>query len=334
MRTVSLYDEAALSDLLKVQRQNAWSLEESIDWSTPLDLSKPLVALDESALFFPGASPEERLAVSQMLGLIIAASICEMEECLVRLRKEAFGDILRRYPVSPEFTELGERFFEEETKHSEAFRRYMTQFAHATGVDLEDLKTVLPQVERTKTEWFLKKNLESGGYAFWWVVAEVEQEFLLLYNTLVPFKKRLEPLYFDLHRKHFEEEARHAPFPYLMLELLITRATHPRSFLHSKGDLMVSQIVQTLWTAQSLGRTRALKKLADKHPLYRSLARMQEIFEKQPKTRTFWKFFTSAPYVSSLVNPNHHRKFMRFAKKMGSLSIPFPAPSPAPLVDY
>ncbi|MBI3556303.1 MAG: hypothetical protein HY074_08575 [Deltaproteobacteria bacterium] len=334
MRTVSLYDEAALSDLVKMQRENGWSLEESIDWSVTLDLSKPLVALDEEALFFPGASREERLAVSQIMGLIIAASICEMEECLVRLRKQAYEDVLRRYPVSPEFIELGEQFFLEETKHSEAFRRYMTKFAHATGVNLDDLKTVLPQVERTKTEWFLKKNLEAGGYAFWWIVAEVEQEFLLLYNALAPFRKHIEPLYFDLHRKHFEEEARHASFPYLMLELMITRAPSPRSFLHAKGDLMISQIVQTLWTAQALSRTRALKKLAGKHPIYTALARMQDILEKQPKVRTFWKFFTSAPYVSSLVNPNHHRKFLRFAKKMGSFSIPFPAPTPAPLVDY
>lgn len=334
MKSVSLYDEAALASLLKMQRENGWDLEASIDWSTSIDLNKPLVALDEGALFFPGASQEERLAVSQMMGLIIASSICEMEECLVRVRKLAFEGVVRRHPVSPEFIELGEQFFVEEVKHSQAFRRYMTQFANATGVDLEDLKSILPQVKNSKTEWLLRKNLESGGYAFWWIVAEVEQEFLLLYNTLSPFKSQIEPLYFDLHRKHFEEEARHAPFPFLMLELLITRETSLRGFVHSKSDLMLSQLAQTFWTAHSLTRIHGIQKIASKHPIYTALARLQKLLEKEPKARTFWKFFTSAPYVSSLVNPNHHKKFLRFADKMGSFSIPFPAANPAPLVKY
>lgn len=334
MKSVSLYDEAALSNLLKMQRENGWDLEDSIEWSTAIDLNKPLVALDEGALFFPGASQEERLVVSQMMGLIIASTICEMEECLVRVRKVAFENVVKRYPVSPEFIELGEQFFAEEVKHSQAFRRYMTLFAHATGVDLNDLKSVLPQIEKSKTEWLLKKNLETGGSAFWWIVAEVEQEFLLLYNTLSPFKSLIEPLYFDLHRKHFEEEARHAPFPFLMLELLLTRDKSFKGYVHSKSDLMISQLVQTFWTAHSLTRIKAIRKLADKHPFYASLARMQILLEDQPKARTFWKFFTSAPYVSSLVNPNHHKKFLRFAEKMGAMSIPFPATNPAPLVRY
>lgn len=334
MRNISLYDEQALKNLLNLQRNGCWSLEESIDWNTSLDLNKPLVALDENALFFPGASREERLVISQIMGLIIAASICEMEECLVRLRKVAYEDILKRLPVSPEFVELGEQFFEEEIKHSAAFRRYMTKFAHATGVELEDLKAILPTVESTLTEKLLRKNLSGEGYAFWWIVAEVEQEFLLLYNTLAPFKKTIEPLYFDLHRKHFEEEARHAPFPYLMLELLISRSKTFKGFIHLKSDLVMSQILQTCWTANSLRRVQAVKKLASKNHFFATLARVHDIFEKQPKLRTLWTFFTSVPYVSSLVNPNHHRKFLRFAEKVKSPSIPFPAPAPAHLVDY
>ena len=48
---------------------------------SPIDLNKPLVALDDKVSFFR-AEPEQWLAISQIMGLIIATSISEMEECL------------------------------------------------------------------------------------------------------------------------------------------------------------------------------------------------------------------------------------------------------------
>ena len=69
--------------------------------------------MDENALLFPGASKEQRLAISQAMGMIIGACIYEMEESLIRLRKECWEDYHRDMPVSPEFEELGDQFFGE-----------------------------------------------------------------------------------------------------------------------------------------------------------------------------------------------------------------------------
>ncbi|MEW6056787.1 MAG: hypothetical protein AB1540_09240 [Bdellovibrionota bacterium] len=332
MKPLSLYDEESLIKMVELQKATQWDLEKAIDWQLPIDLNKPLVPLDEKALFFPGAGKEERLAISQMMGLVIAAAICEMEESLIRLRSVGWDQLAAKYPVNPEFVELGEQFFAEEEKHSEAFRRYLKKFADTAGIEFEVLREVLPVIESTKTEFILRKNLELGGYSFWWIVAQVEQEFLLLYNALAPFKQSLEPLYFDIHRKHFEEEARHASFPYLLLELLITRSTHPLNLVHQKADLMVSQLLQAMWTVNSLSRLKKLKKIKQKHPLFDALLKVYPLFEKQPVHRIFWGLFTSVPYVSSLVNPFYHRKFLKFTERMGAFSIPFPAPEPAPLL--
>ncbi len=334
MKSIALYDETAIAELTLLQKNKGWDLENSIDWKTPIDLNKLLVPLDENALFFPGASSEQRLVISQMMGLIIAASICEMEECLVRIKGLAFEKILEKHPVSPEFIELGEQFFEEENKHSKVFRRYLQKFSESANIELSELKSILPFVENTLTEKILRKNLEKGGTAFWWIVAEVEHEFLHLYHAIAPFKDKVDPLYYILHKKHFEEEARHAPFPYLMLELLMTREQGPIQYLRVKSDLISSQILQTIWTGNSLTKMKTMKKFATKHPFFQTFCSALPLFEKQPPWSILWKFLTSAPYVSSLVNPRSHAPFLKFSKKHGILSFPFPSPEPAILVDY
>ena len=334
LKTVSLYDEKSLAELTRFQREKNWDFEDDIDWDIAIDLNKPLVALDENALLFPGSGQEERLAISQMMGLIIATAICEMEECLARLRKECWDDFHARWPVSPEFQELGDQFFEEEKKHSAAFRRYMKKFAEAANVDLASLTEVLPSIHGTKTEWILRNNLKGGGQMFWWIVASVEQEFLLLYHSLVPFKARLEPLYFQLHQKHFEEEVRHAPFPYLMLELLTTRNSSIGNQIRVRSDLALAEVLQSIWTINSLAKTRKVKKLAEVHPFFETLARIYPLLEDRSSILVLWQLFTSTPYVSSLVNPQSHHKLLRFAKKFGAISIPFPLYSPSDFVKY
>ena len=82
-----------------------------INWEKKIDLTRPLIALDEHAFLFPGASKEQRLVISQMMGLIIARCVTEMEECLVRLRPLCWEKLKRKFPVSPEFNELGDQFF-------------------------------------------------------------------------------------------------------------------------------------------------------------------------------------------------------------------------------
>ncbi len=289
-----------------------------------MDISKPLVPLDQDAILFPGASQEQRFAISQIMGLFIAASIYEMEETLIRLRKECWRDIHRKMPVCPEFVELGDLFFEEEKKHSEMFRRYVKKFSASIGVDDDVLGSILPVIEGTMVESILKRNVGKGGQSFWWIVAVVEQEFLLLYKMLKPFKDTLEPLYYDLHEKHFEEEARHASFPYLVLELLSHRNPDYFNYMHVKFDFATAQLLQTAWTVQSLHRLKNVKKIAHVHPLFDALSKAMPLFEKTPSLLSFMKMMTTAPYLNSLVNPTPHFKTVNFAKEQGTFVVPVP----------
>lgn len=332
---VNLYDEKRLERLIRFQSDRAWDLEKSLPWDLTIDLNKPLVPLDENALFFPGAGKEERLVISQMMGLIIAACICEMEECLLRLRKQCWTDIHHRHPVSPEFIELGELFFEEEKKHSSAFRRYIEKFAETMGIELKTLMDVLPIVQGSLSEKILERNIKAGGMSFWWLVATVEQEFLSMHYAMEPHHEVLEPLYYDIHLKHFEEEARHASFPYLMLELLNDRTSLGlRDRLHKKGDLLFAQLLLAGWSAHALQKTKLVRDLRGTHPFFDALAAAFPHIEKLPPGRVLWEFFTRAPYVSSLTNPNSHKKIQRFAETTGSLALPFPQLSTNKLVRW
>lgn len=333
MSAISLYDEKRLAELAMLQRRHNWDLESSIAWATPIDLDKPLVPLDDWALSCPGAGPEERLAISQMMGLIIASSICEMEGCLLRLRKDSFDDVFAGFPVNPEFRELGEQFFIEEEKHARAFRRYLERFSQAAGVDASLLRSLLPVLDGTRTEALLRRSLRFDSRSFWWIVATVEEEFLALHARLAPFSKTLEPLYFDLHQKHFEEEARHSPFPFLMLELLRGRGGWLDP-VRDKGGLVFAQLLIASWSMASLRKVRGVVRLRGAHPLFGALAAAYALFERQPPGRILWRMFTRTPYVSSLVNPSGHAKVLRAAGKAGALSIPLPALDSEPLVDY
>ncbi len=335
MKGISLHDDAALSRLTRIQKEKGWDLEKSFDWNASINLSKLLVPLDQKALFFPGASLDERLAISQAMGLTIAASICEMEDCLLKFKPFAWDELVRKREFNRGFEQLGENFFVEEEKHTASFHRYLEKFAKETGVDPEDLKAILPKVGGTKTEWIFKKNLETGGNAFWWTVAEVEQEFLLLYRSIKPFREKIDPLYFELHEKHFEEEVRHAPFPYLMIEWLVSQRKGAVGIIHQKTDLMASQLIKALWTGASLHRLTMLKKLAGKHEFFATLAgALTKLSDRPPQEalEAMRGLVTTTPYISALINSRFHPRTQRFADEMGALSIPFPDPTPAALV--
>jgi hypothetical protein len=329
-----LYQEETLARMVALQKRHAWDLEASIDWKRRIDLARPLVPLDDDAILFPGASQEERLAISQMMGLLIATCIHEMEECLIRLRRECWDAPRERTPISPEFKELGELFFEEELKHSAAFRRYTERYAEECGLEPADLESILPKIRGSKAEQVLRLHLRSGGQSFWWIVALVEQEFLQLYHSFRPFRDQLEPLYFEIHERHFEEEARHVSFPYLMIELARARQSGPIAMLHSRSDFAFAQIVQSLWAMMSLRRLKEVRRIAHRHPILRALAEALPKLESLPSHRALWKVFTSAPYVSSLVNPFWHPKTLKTAQDGGAIVIPFPAPEKSGLVRW
>lgn len=334
MSSLNFHDENRLIKMSQNWRDHNWDPEASIDWSAGIDFNKPLVSLDEHAFFFPGASKEQRLAISQMMGLLIAASIFEMEESLIRIKSECFLKPFDRYPVGPEFLNLGEQFFAEEVKHSEVFKRYFYLFSEKLGVDPVDFLAILPQVRSSNTEAILKFHANQGGHAFWWIVAIVEQEFLEIYRKLKPHAAKLDPLYYKLHQLHFEEEMRHAPFPLMMLDFLNKTENKPLHYLFGKFDLVTAQILQGTWTLLSIRKLRKIKKFKGKDPFFDILIDMLPQMEQQNTLHIMYKLFTQTPYVSTFVNPEGTAKILKFAKDQGKFSLPFPGIDTSEAVDY
>ncbi|TPW17933.1 MAG: hypothetical protein FD126_3546, partial [Elusimicrobia bacterium] len=79
-------DELALARILERQKRLSWDFEKSIPWDRGVDLTRYFVPLDHDTLFFPEASHEQRLVLSQYLGLVIAQTFGEMETALVQAK--------------------------------------------------------------------------------------------------------------------------------------------------------------------------------------------------------------------------------------------------------
>src|SRR4029078_6172007 len=145
MGTVALLDDVSLAAQIELQRKHAWDLEKDIDWKVGIDGGKFLLPLDEDAIAFPGATARQRMAISQLMGLVINSTIAEMEDVIHKLKDTAWNTLLRKYPVNPEIRALGELFCEQERKHSRAFDRYIQLFCDAQGIARSDLDRLVPK---------------------------------------------------------------------------------------------------------------------------------------------------------------------------------------------
>ncbi len=324
-------DEQALAKILARQKELAWDFETSLPWGQGIDLSRPLVPLDRDSLVFPDASPEQRLIISQYLGLVIAQTFGEMETALVQAKELVWRRTLDRYPVNPEFEALGEQFFAEEEKHSRMFKKYLQTFASETGIAPEDLDQILPTVSGTMLQRILKLNSEIGGHALWWVLMLVEEVSILIYKQIMPFRKNIDPLYFAIHRRHFEEEVRHSPYSYWMIEHLYKRNKSLSNMVFRKTDVMLAQALEIHWAFSSLSRIKNTLWLRNKHPFYATLLSCIPLLRKLGPTEVIRRLFVGAPFVSLLLNPQYHNDFQTLVGKLRSMQIPTPAPRPRTL---
>ena len=218
MNEIDIYNESLLSRKLEVQSAKGWDLEKDLNWDQGVDLSKFLLPLDQESILFPDANADQKRVISQLMGLIIASSISELEKVACELKEPSWDRFLRKHPISPEFRTLGEHFYEDEKKHSEAFSRYIDSFALELGVDPQDLKQLLPQSNQTIQGQIFKLNSMAGGMAIWWLIAAVEEESILFYRYIQNMKSDIDPLYYQLHKLHFEEEVRHKSYAFMMLK--------------------------------------------------------------------------------------------------------------------
>lgn len=329
-----LYNEAFIHRLYKNQVDHGWDLENDFAWSAGIDHNSFFAPLDENAVLLPGASASERKIISQVLGLVIASAIYELEESLLRLKGKTWNKDIKTFPVNPEFEAWGELFYQEEIKHSLSFKRYVEMFAHDLGIDYTDLQNILPVVENSMAEKCINHLCKSGSYSYWWLAIIVEQEFLHMFRIMESCKAIMDPLYYDLHFKHYEEEKRHASFPYFVLELLFDRDDRLLSKVHQKMDLAICQSLMATWTIGSLQKLENAKKLKDKHPFFADLAKIIDTYGKNSWVEIIWKLFTQTPYVSSLIHPRSHKAVENLASQKSALILNFPSLKEEKLTTY
>lgn len=304
MKIPSLYDDQELERRLKIQQERAWDLERDFPWQAGIDLSRPFASLDKQAMFFPQASYAQRVIISQYLGLVVASIISEFEVILMRLKKTAWDIPSRKYPVNPEFLALGEEFFVEEHKHSQAFERFIRIFASQVNVSYQDLLSSLPRFNHQYLDALYAVNASLGGTGVWWVVAAVEEMSILIYMDLRQHQAELDPLYLSLHRRHFEEESRHASFAFMMLDLLQGRNRQLHSALVKKTDFIVNELITINWLlTEIITCLPQILRLRKRHPFFMELARLFPLMLQHNPMQMIKDLFTTAPYVSLLMNP-------------------------------
>ena len=327
MKAIDPHNHKSLQRQLLIQKRHHWDLEDDIPWQLGIDLNRQFLPLDEANIAFPGASAEQQLALSQLMGLVVNATIAEMEDALPKLKYAGWESVLKSYPANPELIELGELFFEEEAKHARAFNRFLGLFCETTGIELNDLKSLLPQAFGSFFQRAVLANATAGGHAFWWVVSSVEEVSIEIFHHMQPFKQQTDPLFYELHRKHLEEESRHANYAHLMLTLVRNRNETFLRKLLKRTDFAFSQMVATPWVLSELAKFFEIKKFRHKHPFFEVLTSCLPLLQSMPKQELVKRMFLAAPYVSWLLNPKHRRWHSKLKKDHGAWDLPYPSPT-------
>lgn len=324
MNTTDPFDYQALRKHLAHQQKAAWDIDSCVDWNQGVDADKFLLPLDEQSVAFPHATLEQKIVLSQYMGLVVNSTISEMEDCLPKLKRFAWQSVLDSYPVGPEMIELGEMFFAEEAKHAAAFKKYYEVFCKSLGLEIQDVDQLLPKAFGSQFQKGIINNAIYGGHAFWWIVSNVEEVSIDIFKGIYRNRAHIDPLYFQLHRRHLEEESRHANYAYLMLNLINSQHDTVSRLWHRKTDFLYSQLLATPWVVTELGKFFEVKKFVGKHPWYDTLASCIPLYETlslADKASALWK---TAPYVSWILNPKQRAHQTQKIQELKTWSLPFP----------
>lgn len=315
-----LYDCFELSNLKQKQVQKAWSFDEITSFGT-IDLSKTFAPLSEDFILFDKISDQQKVVIGQFLGLVINSAICELENGIERSKKECYSNVISNFPVSKEFEELGENFFEEEKKHSAAFDYFLSLFAKQTNVTRHELKSLLPTLNESKIEKFFRLNGMVGGQALWLVTAAVEEESIEVFKKMRPFKEKIDPLFYQLHKLHFEEETRHASFAFLMLELICDRSNFAVNKISKCIDFILSDLLQVSWVMSELVKTSNVDKLSDRHPFYQQLSEVLPLMNDHNIIQLISYLFKDSPFVSLILNPRSNKVLNNYLKQRNFVTL-------------
>jgi hypothetical protein len=190
-------------------------------------------------------------------------------------------------------------------------------------IDPEELKNMLPRLRSDTFENLLKFNANLGGLCLWWVVAGVEEESQIIYKKMRPFHSKLEPLHTTMHRLHFEEEARHAPYAFLMLDLARTSRSLTQRILN-KTDLISTDIMKSMWLVTELKNSFSKRSYRSHHPFFKTLSQLSDKAMQAPLMTLVSQLWSHAPYISDFLNPHDQVEYKKSCQLDGSWALPYP----------
>ena len=135
-----------------------------------------------------------------------------------------------------------EQFFEEETKHAAAFKKYLNISCDCMGLCAEDLDLLWPRSFGSRFQSLIINTGKLGCRAFWWVVSNVEEVFIDIYKEIFRRRPDVDPLFYHPHRSLMEEESRHANGACLMPELMDRRQKRFARLVGSQGGFHMGSI--------------------------------------------------------------------------------------------
>jgi hypothetical protein len=298
-----------------MQEERQWDADRDLDWST-LDATRPLLPGCGALARELGLSSAEELALSQLLGLMAVQAISEHEKVLGAVREDCWRTSLGRLGLTAasELVALGEQFFAEEAKHSQAFARYVSAFAASVGVEPDVLAKVLPRYDEAawSTRLF-RLNARLGGRAMWWLVMITEEESLALFRELrdssAAAPSQVDPLFYELNRQHFQEEVRHMSYAPLMVRVLGDGGGSPWTRLVRRCDYVLAEALHVAWLLAQMTKLRRLRRLVgdDAAPFLKTLLGAVEKLDALPLTRRLDLLLSRIPFASDATNPQRHR---------------------------
>ncbi|WP_127716028.1 hypothetical protein [Halobacteriovorax sp. HLS] len=322
-----IYDERKLARQLQIQKKKSWDFDKDIHWEMGIDLNKSLLPLDNNRALFPNASQEELKVISQLMGLIVASTISQLEEVACKLKVPVWEKFLNKHPVNPELFALGEQFFEEEKKHARTFKRYINMFASEVNIDPDDLSSILPSSENSSIEKIYTLNSNMGGMAMWWLISAVEEEAILFYHFLHEVKDSVDPLYYQIHRCHFEEEVRHKSYAQMMLEVHKEFESGPVSQMFKKVDFITAEVLNMTWTFKQLLKVKKLKKYKNHHQFFATLSKSIDHISNMSYYQLMHTLFNSTPYISHTLHLSEHKHVKEMLSRYKGLKLPIPSSS-------
>lgn len=326
MRILDVNDPPRFESLVERMKRRAWDVDADFDWGAPIDLDRPLVPTAEVARMFPGLDPEQEVVLSQAIGLGIAGVFSDAEEFLDATRRELRPDFERLFAARPHLLALGEQFFDEERKHAETFRRYLDKWFVARGLDPGEFRRRKLSFLGSPQQAAIHRNARAGGLAFWWLVLIAEEESPLIYKVLDEAPDEIEPLYLRIHRKHFEEEARHATFAYTAMALLADEMSAARRAWHRRTDVMLCQALQWSFFAQAMVHQRSLLADGPDLPWTRTLRSAMARIETLPKSHLFRVLFREPTLLSPFLNYRFHANMVEMSESRRLWTLPLPRP--------